>query len=359
MSSIYNRELQESTLFELFSSDTYTDTEKSLKVAIASINENLTNAKEGSWTKKRLTELKKAVDIEISGAYSKTFSALQDETKDIAKIVRTNMLGADDIHVPTKVLEQITNPNRVVQGYGAKELFKLTSDNHARQLKVLIASGVSQGKTNSTIVAELITKNSRLSKAQLKNAVFTHITESRAIVRHNSFESLEKKGVIIGYEYVSTLDSHTSEYCRNHDGRKYYKSIREIQHYINVHFHCRSVFAPLTDSKDLSTKRASMNGQVEDETYSSWFKKQPEDFQKTVLGNKKFNSYKNGSYVIGGLADVVGKSLSLVQINNTLMAQQVDIPDIEKAIEDNKPYNEYELLSKEEQKAFDKGQLLF
>ena len=32
---------------------------------------------------------------------------------------------------------------------------------------------------------------------------------------------------------------------------------------------------------------------------------------------------------------------------------------IVKAIETNKPYNEYDLLSKEEQKAFDKGELVF
>lgn len=33
--------------------------------------------------------------------------------------------------------------------------------------------------------------------------------------------------------------------------------------------------------------------------------------------------------------------------------------NILKAIEDNKPYNEYELLTDEEKKAFDKGELLF
>lgn len=35
------------------------------------------------------------------------------------------------------------------------------------------------------------------------------------------------------------------------------------------------------------------------------------------------------------------------------------IDNIIKAIETNTPYNEYELLSKEEQKAFDDGELLF
>jgi len=33
--------------------------------------------------------------------------------------------------------------------------------------------------------------------------------------------------------------------------------------------------------------------------------------------------------------------------------------NILKAIETNTPYNEYELLTKEEQEAFDKGELLF
>ncbi len=39
--------------------------------------------------------------------------------------------------------------------------------------------------------------------------------------------------------------------------------------------------------------------------------------------------------------------------------QEQLIENIKKAIETNRPYNEYELLSKEEQKAFDKGDLLF
>ena len=38
---------------------------------------------------------------------------------------------------------------------------------------------------------------------------------------------------------------------------------------------------------------------------------------------------------------------------------QAIIDNIIKAIETNKPYDEYELLSKEEQKAFDNGELLF
>lgn len=36
-----------------------------------------------------------------------------------------------------------------------------------------------------------------------------------------------------------------------------------------------------------------------------------------------------------------------------------EIENIKKAIETNTPYNEYDLLSKEEQEAYDRGELLF
>ena len=39
--------------------------------------------------------------------------------------------------------------------------------------------------------------------------------------------------------------------------------------------------------------------------------------------------------------------------------QEKLVENIKKAIKDNKPYNEYNLLSDEEKKAFDKGELLF
>ena len=38
---------------------------------------------------------------------------------------------------------------------------------------------------------------------------------------------------------------------------------------------------------------------------------------------------------------------------------EIVINNIIKAIEENKPYNEYELLTEEEQQQYDKGELLF
>ena len=55
--------------------------------------------------------------------------------------------------------------------------------------------------------------------------------------------------------------------------------------------------------------------------------------------------------------DIFGKNPKIMGLfwNNPERLKE----NIEKAIKDNKPYNEYELLSKEEQKAFDNRELLF
>lgn len=315
--AIYDRNLQESTLFELFQSEAHSDTIKALKLAQTEIAAKILLIEDNTWTKKRLKRIQKLIDTEIAKSYSGLLPGLQAELPGIAEITAKNMLLTKFDKVPTKVISEITSGSFNVQGYEAKKLFGTISENHARQLRVLVGSGVAQGKPSKTIVNELMTKSSKLSKAQLKNAVFTTITEARAVSRHESYKKMEKLGVITGYQYVATLDGRTTEYCRNHDNRIYRKGIDDISTEINVHFHCRSVFAPLTASSETDT-RASMNGPVPDESYGTWFSRQPEKFQKTVLGAKKFEAYQNGSYKIGGLPDVIGKTLTASAISSAL-----------------------------------------
>jgi len=327
MSSIYDRELQESTLFELFKSESYTDTIKSLKLAQVEIIQKILSIKGDTWTKRRLRDVKKKIDNEIAAAYAGTLSTLQRELPGIAKVTAKNVLLKSFVKVPVKTITAITSDTLMIQGYSAKELFKTISVNHARQLRVLIGSGVAQGKSSQKLVSELITKNSSLSKGQVKNAIFTTITEARAATRHSSYKQLEKTGVITGYQYVATLDGRTSEYCRNHDNRVYRKSIEEIESEINTHFHCRSVFAPLTKSSEVSV-RASQFGQVPDESYSKWFSRQSESFQKSVLGKKKFEAYQSGTYTISGLPDVVGKTMTISTIASVLNTTVKEIPEL-------------------------------
>ena len=99
--------------------------------------------------------------------------------------------------------------------------------------------------------------------------------------------------------------------------RSFECTLNERQESFNVHFHCRSVFAPINEEIG---KRASTFGEVDGNiTYGKWFGMQDANFQRTTLGNKKYKAYKDGSYKIGGLTDVRGKNLSLNTIENTLL----------------------------------------
>lgn len=316
--SLYDRNLQESTLFELFQSEALSDTLKALKLAQATITAEILAIEDNTWTKKRLTKVQKMINTEIAAAYAGLLPNLQGELPGLVEITMKNVLLTDFTSVPTKVISAITSKTFNVQGYDAQELFGTISENHARQLRVMVGAGVAQGKPSQKIVNDVMMKHSSLSKGQLRNAVFTTITEARAAARHESYSQMEKLGVITGYQYVATLDGRTTEYCRDHDGRMYKnKSINEIASEINVHFHCRSVFAPVTATSSHET-RASMNGEIPDETYGSWFSRQPDHFQRKVLGAKKYEAYKAGSYKIGGLPDVVGQTLTAASIAATL-----------------------------------------
>lgn len=67
------------------------------------------------------------------------------------------------------------------------------------------------------------------------------------------------------------------------------------------------------------------------------------DFGIISIKEKHFEKFNKEPYVIG------------MFWNN----QEQLILNIEKAIKENKPYNEYELLSNDEKKAFDNEELLF
>jgi len=304
----YDLAFKEQTLFELLEAPSKTDIEKTLKLALHNIIDEieLTN---DNFTRKRLNELFALIVSEISPAYKQLFDDLQQDAVEASAIAYSAYLGAT---LPKSTIEEIVNQNRLIQGYQFKDLIKATSDNHIRQLKRIVGAGVAQGKPSHEIIKDLRFKDSKLICHQLNNVVYTYISESRATTRHKAYKELN----IDCFEYVATLDSRTSEYCRNHDGRKYHKSIEEIQGEINVHFHCRSVFIPCVDTKH---KRASQFGEVDGSTtYGEWFKLQDEAFQKKVLGKKKFEAYKKGKYKVGGLSDVKGKELSLKDIKDTL-----------------------------------------
>lgn len=102
--------------------------------------------------------------------------------------------------------------------------------------------------------------------------------------------------IVIGYRWVSTLDSRTSEICRSLDGQVFEFGKGPIP---PVHPNCRSTVIPeLKETVNLlggKTTRASKRGPVPANwTYYEWLKHQPASFQDSVLGSTRGRLLRNG-----------------------------------------------------------------
>jgi hypothetical protein len=312
----FNATQKEASLFENFAPKSYDDLLTALKLADERIIKKIAMTGD-TWTRKRLNEVKRLIEEEISKAFVAFPTALQEDSIDVAKVVLASTLGMTG-QLPKSVLDDLLNNNRDIQGYSFNELFKLDSENHARQLRVLLASGVRAGWSADKIIREFGLKSEKLTRGQLQNDIFTTIADSRDQGRYAGYRQLEKTGVIKGYVYDATLDSNTTLYCREHDQRVYNKSINEIQGEIKVHFHCRSVFRPATVT-DQSGKRPTKSGEVPfNETYETWFKKQSKAFQKSTLTNRRYKEFLDGKYKIKSVVDL-DKTTDIKTIKNELL----------------------------------------
>ena len=302
MINYYDLTLREASLYQNYIAEGYTDLQIALKLADEKITSRILST-DAEWTKAKRREIQKAIQEEISSAYSGLFEAIQQESVTAAQVVLGATIGQVSVDVPTAAINDLINSQRQIQGYGFKELFDLTQDNHARQLKVLISSGIAQGMTAKQMIDAYAIKSNTLSKGQVTTNIFTVIAESRDQGRYEAYKQLENEGITQGYIFDASLDGRTTQYCREHDQRVYNKPIEDIQSEIKVHFNCRSVFRPKPILSKSNT-RASQFGETENESYESWYNKQSDDFKKSTLSNRKYNEYLKGKAQVKGLADL-------------------------------------------------------
>ena len=151
-------------------------------------------------------------------------------------------------------------------------------------------------------------------------------TLARTAVNHVSVQARketlkENDDVLLGYEWVATLDSRTSLICMSRDGVIY-------KDYDNdpkppAHFNCRSTITPKVNPKfdlgaDIVGTRAAKGsggaGQVSAGlNYDQWLRKQSESFQNKVLGKGRAKLFRSGM-TIDKFVDDRGNTYTLRQL---------------------------------------------
>jgi SPP1 gp7 family putative phage head morphogenesis protein len=326
---------------------------------------------QGKRLDKAIAELKEIVTVKEPD--------LSDLTAAEAGFFRDSMVnvGIDAVLPPVSVLESVAQSS-LIQGATMGNWFARLNESARFDIERVVKNGVSLGQTNAQIAKELIGVGDKggqpIAKAR-RDAMAITRTAVQTVAKDARLASLEANANIIkAVQWVSTLDSRTSEICMARSGKTWsYPDFKPIGHKIPwnggppAHWNCRSSFIPITKSFEELTggkikdkvepaTRASMDGYVAaDLTFDQFLKNKPPEFADKMLGKGRAELWRSGKITLNQLLDQRGNPLTLAQLKaqygatkaapKPMAAPQPRMSDIDKTIVDVKAFKfvpEYE-----------------
>jgi len=214
----------------------------------------------------------------------------------------------------TPSAEQVLTAIRVtpmqVSNYAGNQLLepfiKDWSSDQIQRVNNTITQGFYQGQTNAQITRNLRgTKSAKFNDGELAKINRANKTIVRTAVQHSSTQARQitmkqNSDLVKGYEWVSTLDSKTSDQCASLDGRRFKVGEGPLP---PIHPNCRSTTTPVLSDKfdflDEGATRASKGAEggtqvSAKESYYSWLKKQPVAFQTDAIGPTRAKLLRSG-----------------------------------------------------------------
>lgn len=262
-------------------------TAKRLETMLKTLSNTL-NKPAGAW----LAELEKALK-----EFAKYEITYQSDT--IGGWVGVNMteptIGQVWAAAQFQPLALSTSPidfNKLMDDWGVDEVNRLVMG---------VKAGFVEGLTTRQIIKNVV-GDGGLADISLRNAKSIAHTALMHVATEARFATYqENEDVVIGYEWVSTLDSRTTPLCQSRDSQVYLFTDK-FQPKPPGHFGCRSSTSPkLSPEFDIfdegatrASKGADGGKQVSaDLTYYSWLKQQPSSYQDEILGKTKGLIFRN------------------------------------------------------------------
>jgi len=182
--------------------------------------------------------------------------------------------------------------NKMMDDWGVDEVNRLVMG---------CKQGFVEGLTTRQIIKNVV-GDGGLADISLRNAKSVANTALMHVATNARMAVMEENDdVVIGYEWVSTLDGRTSPICQFRDGQVFLFTDK-VQPKPPAHYNCRSSVAPkLSPEFDIfdegatrASKGADGGKQVSaDLSYYSWLKTQPVAFQDERLGKTKGLIFRN------------------------------------------------------------------
>ena len=174
--------------------------------------------------------------------------------------------------------------------------------NETKRVVSMFRRGFYQGRTNQDLVRELVgTKANRfqdgllsVSRRNAKTVVQTSIQHAASVGRMATWKANDE--LFTGYQWVSTLDSITSNKCKSLDGQEFKIDEGPLP---PIHPNCRSttigVLSPEFDVLSEGRTRSAEFGPVGGKQgYYDWLKTQDAGFQEQALGPARSKLFREG-----------------------------------------------------------------
>lgn len=272
-----------------------------------------------SYNRARLERLLKSVQSDISAVMSGVTDAVRQASLDLGSyesgfeqrsLARLGMRVEFVVPAAAAVRSAVLNNPLSVRGLDGGMMLKPFLDNLSKRTQERVASvirlGFAQGQTTPQIIAAVRgTPGMRFSDGALAVVDRNIKSATRTALQHAAVQAREAtwkaNAVVRRVRIVATLDTKTSDICQGMDGRVFPVDSGPRPPF---HHNCRTTVVPeLDDRYAFLDEGATRFARDEDgkaiwvdanETYYGWLKRQPADFQDSVIGPTRGKLLRNG-----------------------------------------------------------------
>ncbi len=224
----------------------------------------------------------------------------------------------------------------LVQGATINEWFTRLGETMRFEINRAVKLGISLGETNEQIARRIIgaagTKGTEVMPRGRRDALAIVRTAVQTISNDSRNQTyLANQDVIKGVQWISVLDSRTTEICMARAGKVWsLPNYTPVGHSIPwnggppAHWSCRSTTIPVLktwremgiDMDELpASTRASLNGQVAaDISFDEFLRKQPAGFADEMLGKGKAELWRSGKITLSQLLNAEGRPITLREL---------------------------------------------
>ena len=241
--------------------------------------------------------------------------AIPDEVKDLGFFVR----GTSE----TALNETLRNT--LINGSTIQETVERFVSDFDGKITQELRIGISNGET----ISQLTQRARGVIQTKSNNAQMIARTVQTAVsaeIRETTFD--ENSDIVKGYEWVSVLDTRTSDICKALDGTVY--ELDDPKRRVPpAHPNCRSTITPVLKSwKELGINanelsagtRRDMDGKSVDAEldYSEWLKTQDDKVQNEALGVEKAKLFRENNLDMKDFVNRIGSPLTVDEVKEKL-----------------------------------------